>query len=425
MAIVLMVGSLSTALHLAVQSSILPLRLPQLSFNYACAADQLRSDERILSAPTFASNARSTSLGGVVDRQRVGGQQAVSAAVTLGRRARASRCRTSSDVRMNMMPPEEIECDVVIVGGGPAGCTCALYTARANLKTVLLDKNPATGALAITSHIANYPGVDKTMGGDELLEKMRDQAIEYGTDYRRAQVFLVDADPDSDRKSVYTPDATIHARCMVLATGAMGRPPTYKGEGELLGKGVSYCATCDAAFYQDSEVAVVGTNLEAIEEAEFLTKFAKKVHWVTATDPKMDDPHAQALLACDNVQHWSKTKLESVEGETGVTGVKLRKKGDDAEEVFLEVEGVFIYVAGSKPITDFLDGSSVALNDGGGVKVDEDMETNVPGVFAIGDIRNTPYKQVVVAASDGCIAAMSAEKFLKGRKSVRVDWVHQ
>merc|ERR1719201_818027 len=139
---------------------------------------------------------------------------------------------------MSMTPPEEVECDVVIVGGGPAGCTCALYTARANLKTVMLDKNPATGALAITSHIANYPGVDKSMRGDELLEKMRDQAIEYGTIYRRAQVFLVETDEESGRKSVYTPDLTIHARVLVLATGAMGRPPTYTGEAEYLGKGV-------------------------------------------------------------------------------------------------------------------------------------------------------------------------------------------
>ena len=167
-------------------------------------------------------------------------------------------------MRMNFAPPEEVECDVIIVGGGPAGCTCALYTARANLKTVMLDKNPATGALAITSHIANYPGVDKTMRGDELLEKMREQAIEYGTDYRRAQVFLVEC--SEERHSVYTPDATFHARTLVLATGAMGRPPSYKGEGELLGKGVSYCATCDGAFYDGDEVAVVGVNQEAIEE---------------------------------------------------------------------------------------------------------------------------------------------------------------
>ena len=124
---------------------------------------------------------------------------------------------------------EEVECDVVIVGGGPAGMTCALYTARADHKTVVLDKNPAVGALAITSHIANYPGVDKSMTGAELLDQMRNQAVEYGTDYRRGQVFGIDA-LDSGEKYVYTPDATYKARALVLATGAMGRPPSYKGE---------------------------------------------------------------------------------------------------------------------------------------------------------------------------------------------------
>lgn len=324
-----------------------------------------------------------------------------------------------------MSPPEEVECDVVIVGGGPAGCTCALYTSRANLKTVMLDKNPAAGALAITSHIANYPGVEDTqMSGAALLERMRDQAIEYGTVARRAQVFLVEADGDS--KTVYTPDLTVKARALVLATGAMGRPPSFKGEDVYLGRGVSYCATCDGAFYQDREVAVVGVNAEAVEEAQFLTKFASTVHWVTAVDPKPDDAHAQTLLAEPNVKHWSQTRMTTIEGDdSGVTGALLHPKKGDGEPISLPVEGVFIYVAGSKPITDFLDGQAVELNPDGGVKVDEEMATNVPGVYAIGDIRNTPYKQVVVAASDGCIAAMSIDRFLKGRKTIKVDWIHK
>ena len=192
---------------------------------------------------------------------------------------------------------EEVECDVVIVGGGPAGCTAALYCARADHKTVLLDKNPTIGALAITSTIANYPGVEHTMSGEALLDAMRQQAVDYGTDYRRAQVFLVDV--DGDYKMVYTPDATYKARAIVLATGAMGREASFQGEAAYLGKGVSYCATCDGAFYRDSEVAVVGVNTEAVDEAQFLTKFAKTVHWITPNDPKEDDHHAQDLLAVD------------------------------------------------------------------------------------------------------------------------------
>lgn len=318
--------------------------------------------------------------------------------------------------------PEEVECDVVIVGGGPAGCTCALYTSRADLKTVILDKNPSTGALAITSTIANYPGVDKTMSGEALLDEMRQQAVDFGADYRRAQVFLVDV--NGDTKSVYTPDATFKCRALVLATGAMGRKPSYKGEDTYLGKGVSYCATCDGAFYRDSEVAVVGVGQEAVDEAMFLTKFASTVHWITGKEPSEEDALAQELLSLPNVKHWEKTRLESIEGdETGVTGIRLKQRSaEEAED--LELEGVFVYVAGQLPITDFLQ-NNVDFNDDGGVRVDDEMSTSAPGVYAIGDIRNTPYKQVVVAAADGCIAAMAIDKYLKGRKNVRVDWVHE
>ena len=320
---------------------------------------------------------------------------------------------------------EVIDCDVAIVGGGPAGCTCALYTARGGHKTVIIDKNPAAGALAITSTIANYPGVDPTMGGEELLDKMRQQAADYGADYRRAQVFMLDfGDESSGIKTVYTPDVTVNARSLVLATGALGRKPTIKGEGELLGKGVSYCATCDGAFYQDCPVVVSGHTQEAIEEAEHLTKFASTVHWITTTKIQESNEAAQELLAHGNVKHWETTRLVEIEGDANsVTGVILKQRGVD-EPDHLEVEGVFVYDAGSKPITDYI-GSKIEFKEDGGVLVDEEMATNIPGVYGIGDIRNTPYKQVVVAAGDGCVAAMSIDKFLKGRKKIKVDWIHQ
>lgn len=319
---------------------------------------------------------------------------------------------------------EVIDCDVAIIGGGPAGCTCALYTSRANLSTVILDKNPGAGALAITSVIANYPGVDATMSGLDLLDNMRQQAVDYGTDYRQAQVFMVDFDAEREMKTVYTPDLTVNAKTLVLATGALGRKPTFKGEAEYLGKGVSYCATCDGAFYQQSPVAVVGTTSEAMEEAEFLTKFASTVHWITRLPIDPNDANAQQLLSHDNVKHWVNTRMTVIEGDaSGVTGIKIKQKTEEEEE-HLETEGVFIYDAGSKPITDYIS-SKLEFQDDGGVAVDDEMATNVPGVYGIGDIRNTPFKQVVVAASDGCIAAMSIDKYLKGRKTIKVDWIHQ
>ena len=350
---------------------------------------------------------------------------------------------------------ETIECDVAIIGGGPAGCTCALYTSRADLSTVILDKNEAVGALAITSHIANYPGVDRSMSGLELLKQMKQQAVQYGTRIcDRAQVFMIEIqegggeDDSPYNKIVYTPDYTVKARALVLATGAMGRSMPYlPGEEKYLGQGVSYCATCDGAFYRGSEVAVYGSTGEAMEEAMFLTKFASTVHWITPTDivgqmerlekatntnqefsSLFDQDVLRDLLNKPNVKHHNKVRLREVEGDvSGVTGVKVMRVGADAEES-IPVEGAFIYAAGggSKPITDFLSGSGIELDDAGGVVTDDSMEsTSHKGVFAIGDIRNTPYKQVVVAASDGCVAAMSIEKFLKGRKIIKVDWVHK
>ena len=316
---------------------------------------------------------------------------------------------------------EIIESDVVIIGGGPAGCTCALYTSRANLKTVILDKNPSVGALAITHQIANYPGVPIDISGDKLLTLMRDQAVQYGTDYRRAQVFGIDV--SSELKIVYTPEGTFKAKALVLASGAMGRPASFKGESDYLGRGVSYCATCDGAFYRDREVAVVGVNKEAVEEATVLTKFASTVHWITSSDPKSDNIEALELMELANVKHWSRTRLLEISGnESGVNGILIKSK-EEENPINLNLEGVFVYMSGSKPITDFL-GDQIALNEDGGVIVDDFMSTNSDGVWAIGDIRNTPFKQAVVAASDGCIAAMSIDRYLNSRKNIRVDWIH-
>ena len=336
---------------------------------------------------------------------------------------------------------EVIECDVAIVGGGPAGCACALYTSRAGLSTVILDKNPASGALAITSHIANYPGVDAATTGEALLARMRAQAVASGARYARSQAFRIDVAADDETtgdgthtKRVHAPDLTVRARALVLAAGAMGRTGRpIPGEQDFLGAGVSYCATCDGAFFRDAEVAVAGASTEAVEEALFLTKFARRVHWLTPVDIAPGSPrHAyfdrallSRLLACDNVEHWEKTRLLTVRGDaSGVTGVAVRRTGGGAEEEEeIAVEGVFVYGAGggSKPITDFCQ-AQVDLDESGGVIVDETMSTSCPGVFAIGDIRNGEYKQAVAAASEGCIAAMSIERFLNQREHVQVDW---
>ena len=312
--------------------------------------------------------------------------------------------------------------DVVIIGGGPAGCSCALYAARSNLSTIILDKNPAVGALAITHKIANYPGVAGDFSGEELLKIMRDQSISYGAKYQQAQVYGISM--SQSEKIVYTPEGIFAGKTLVLATGAMGRASTLPGENEFLGKGVSYCATCDGAFFKQKEVAVYGSNQEAIDEALVLTKFASTVHWITNIKPSMNSVEVQILLESKNLRHWKRTRLTSIQGDDqGVNSVKVQSSGDNEEQEIL-VQGAFVYSTGSLPITDYLQ-EQIPLNPNGGVRVNNDMMTDIEGVWAIGDIRNTPFKQAVVACSDGCIAAMAIDKYLNQRKDIRVDWVHR
>ncbi|QNI50130.1 thioredoxin-disulfide reductase (NTR system) [Synechococcus sp. RS9915] len=312
--------------------------------------------------------------------------------------------------------------DVVIIGGGPAGCSCALYTARSNLSTIILDKNPAVGALAITHKIANYPGVAGNYSGEELLKIMRDQSISYGAKYKQAQVYGIRM--TESEKFVYTPEGTFAGKTLVLATGAMGRASTLPGENEYLGKGVSYCATCDGAFYKQKEVAVYGSNQEAIDEALVLTRFASTVHWITKSKPNMNSVEVQILLNANNLKHWKRTRLTSIQGDDqGVNCIKVKSSVDNVEQEIL-VQGAFVYSTGSLPITDYLQ-EQIPVNPNGGVRVNNDMMTDIEGVWAIGDIRNTPFKQAVVACSDGCIAAMAIDKYLNQRKDIRVDWIHR
>merc|ERR1711991_115391 len=265
---------------------------------------------------------------------------------------------------ITVMTTDFIDADVLIIGGGPAGCSCALYTARSALKTCILDKNDAIGALAITHKIANYPGVSSEVSGAALLEIMREQAVHYGAEYYRAQVFGVDL--SSETKLVYTPEGTFRGKTLVLATGAMGRTSTLPGEDTYLGRGVSYCATCDGAFYRNQDVVVYGSNQEAVDEALVLTKFASTVHWVTNTKPAQTTRGVDQLTGHSNVRHWSRTRLVSVEGDdSGVTGVRLQQSGE-SDPVELPVNGAFVYSSGSLPITDYLQGQ-IPLNEDGGL----------------------------------------------------------
>jgi thioredoxin reductase (NADPH) len=307
--------------------------------------------------------------------------------------------------------------DVIIIGGGPAGLTAAQYTARSRLKTIVLDKSPTAGALAYSNRIENYPGITEPVTGLQLLDMFRSQALKFGAEYAETQVVGINF---SDKiKEVFGTDNTYKGKTIIVATGSMGRKPGIPGEEQFLGKGVSYCATCDAAFFKDLTVCVVGDSEEAVKEAGVLVRFAKMVYLITPLkEPAftMDDPY----LSSDKVRIMTSTRVVSIHGTDVVTSIKL-KNTESGEERDMLVDGVFIYLVGSKPVVDFLN-ASVPISEKACILTHRSMETSIPGVFAAGDVTCGEVRQVVVAAAFGCIAALSAEKFIHNRTRARSDW---
>ncbi|MCX7939436.1 MAG: FAD-dependent oxidoreductase [Thermoflexales bacterium] len=316
------------------------------------------------------------------------------------------------------VPETETLWDVVIIGGGPAGATAALYLARANLKTLVIDKGLTAGALGITSRIANYPGILEELSGAELLQRMRQQAQRFNAVFVQDKVQAVEL--EGDPKLIFANAGTYSARAVIIATGAMGRKQRIKGEEELLGHGVSYCATCDGAFFRDQDVAVAGNTDEAVEEAIFLTRFARRVHFFCPTPALKAPEHlVEELLAQPNVSLYLGAAVVEIIGKEHVEAVRVALRGEGV--ITVPVSGAFIYLQGNVPITDFL-GGQLPLTETGCLSVDAEFRTALPGVYAVGDVLCNHVKQAVVAAAEGAIAAMAVEKALRGRKQLAVDW---
>ncbi|MGD2144247.1 MAG: FAD-dependent oxidoreductase [Anaerolineae bacterium] len=314
--------------------------------------------------------------------------------------------------------PPEIQ-DLIIIGGGPAGASAAIYAARADLKTLVIDKGLTAGALGRASRIANYPGFPEPIGGAELVQRIRDQARSFGAKFVNEKVLRVDL--DQHPKRVWTGSGDHRARAVIVATGAMGRTTRFPGEERLLGRGVSYCATCDGAFFRDQEVAVAGSNDEAVEEALTLTRFASCVHFLQPTpDPRASEKLVEALRADEKVIIHPSTRIESIRGENQVEGVDVVTKG---ERHSINVTGVFIYLQGNVPIIEFL-GEQVSTTEEGCLVVDQDFQTNVEGVFAVGDVLCKHLKQAAIAAAEGVEAAVHVDRYLHGREQLRPDWSH-
>ncbi len=297
--------------------------------------------------------------------------------------------------------------DVIVIGGGPGGYTAALYAARANLSVLVLEKLTPGGQMGTTDVIDNYPGFPEGIGGFDLAMQMKQGAERFGAETKLSEVTQVEL--KGSPKRVVTPEGTYQAHTVVLASGAHPRELGLPGERELRGRGVSYCATCDGMFYRNRTVAVVGGGNTAVADVLYLSRICKKVYLIHRREElRASKVYLDPLQKAENVEFvWDSEVKEILYGET-VTGVKVKHKrtGDIRE---LAVDGLFVAV-GHIPNTELVKGQ-VDLDEAGYVLAGETTRTNLPGVFAVGDLRKKPLRQVVTAASDGAVAAHVIEEY--------------
>ena len=298
--------------------------------------------------------------------------------------------------------------DMIVIGGGPGGYTAALYAARAGLDVVVLEKLSAGGQMALTHQIDNYPGFEEGIDGFTLAEKMQRQAERFGAKSEYAEVTGVDL--AASPKKIETSEGVFYGRTVVLATGAGPRMLGVAKEAELTGRGVAYCAACDGMFYRGKVVVVVGGGNSAAADALLLSRIAKKVILVHRRDTlRATKVYHEPLMKAENVEFmWNSVVSELLHGDK-VTGVRLENVMTGEESV-VECDGVFVSV-GRKPATGFLMGQ-VALDENGYVIAGETTQTNIPGVYAIGDMRTKQLRQVVTAVADGAVAVHMAEEYL-------------
>lgn len=298
--------------------------------------------------------------------------------------------------------------DVMIVGGGPAGYTAALYCARSGLKTVVLEKLSAGGQIALTEWVDNYPGFDEGIDGFTLGQKMQAGAERFGAVTEYTEVLSLEL--TGAIKRAVTDSGVFEAKVVILATGATPRPLGASGEDTWVGRGIHYCAACDGMFYRGKTVAVVGGGNTAAADALLLSRVAKEVHVVHRRDTlRATQIYHQPLMEAENVIfHWDST-VESLLGGETFTGLRLRNKKTGAVSD-LPVDGVFVSI-GRQPATQLVEGQ-VELDGAGYVLADESTRTNLPGVFAVGDVRTKVLRQVVTAAADGAVASFYADEYL-------------
>jgi thioredoxin reductase (NADPH) len=300
--------------------------------------------------------------------------------------------------------------NLIIVGSGPAGYTAAVYAARANLKPLIIEGAASGGALMTTTEVENFPGFPDGILGPELMDNMRKQAERFGAEFITDDVSRLDL--AGDVKRVWIGETEYQARAVILATGSAWRHLNVPGEDELLGRGVSSCATCDGFFFRGQPIAVIGGGDSAMEEASFLTRFAESVTIVHRRDEfRASKIMAERALANPKIKvSWNSTVTEVLGTDGKVSGVRLRDTVT-GDETTLDVSGVFVAI-GHDPRSDLLNGQ-VELDESGYVVVEApSTRTNVTGVFAAGDVVDHTYRQAITAAGTGCAAALDAERFI-------------
>ncbi len=307
---------------------------------------------------------------------------------------------------------KSVDYELVIIGGGPAGLTAGLYAARGGLNVILIEKIVPGGQVIITDWIENYPGFPEGLSGPDLVQKMTEQVKRFDLNIENNEVVSVDF--SEPVKKITLNDKTITSHTIIIATGASPKKLGVPGEDIFYGKGISSCATCDGPFFKDGVVAAVGGGDTAVQESLFLTKFAKKVYLIHRRDKLRAAAILQKrALANEKIEMIWDSVLTDISGLTNVENITLQnvKTGDKTQ---LSVDGCFIWV-GIIPNTQFL-ADSVKLDEHGFIIAGLDAETSVPGVFAAGDVRNTPLRQIATAVGDGAIAAISAENYIENVK---------
>lgn len=310
--------------------------------------------------------------------------------------------------------PSDDTYDLIIIGGGPAGLTAGIYAGRARLKTLIIEELVSGGQASTTEKLENYPGFPEGVGGYELGLKMEEQAKKFGVEVLFGKVEKTEL--EGKLKNIYVEEKIYKSRSVIIASGASPRRLNVKGSDKFHGKGISYCATCDGALFTDKKIIVVGGGNSAVEEGLFMLRYTKDITFVQDLPFLTAEKILQErLFENKDIKIYYNSEIISINGEDKIESMSVKDKKTN-KTFDIQTDGIFVYI-GLVPKTDFLD-KNLSINEYGYIKVDNNMKTNIEGVYAAGDVIEKNFRQVITAAADGSIAAKSVEKYLENFKEV-------